>query len=231
MILGPVRRRETFSGDLGAFLPRLELFRGAKPSTVRAFASRLRVQRFEAHEILPAQSEVEKCWWLVLEGLIERRVISAAGRITAVDIAAQGDIFGSLFSGCLASIQVESVALAPSVVGSMPCQDCRQILEHAPFFSQNLIRLLARRLREARELRAMAGEPARSRILWSLLMLYSKLGAELTLSRSEMAEVAAVTRETAIRALSPIEKSGFIRTRRGKIHIVQPQALAEELRR
>lgn len=218
-----------FEGDLKAFLPRLELFHGIAPSVLAEFALKLRVSRFAAQEFLPPQPELETSCWIVLEGAIERRVISSAGHVTAVDVAAQGDIFGCLFNDSSVPLHIESVALAPSITGSIACQDGRTILTHAPSFNQNLILLLARRLYEARELRAMAGEPARTRILWSLLLLHSKLGAELPLTRANMAEVAGVTRETAVRALSPLEKNGYIRSFRGKIDILDPRGLAEML--
>ncbi len=222
-------RDEAFHGNLKTFLPQLELFRDITPSVLQEFASKLRVHRFAANEHLPAQAELEQSCWIVLEGVIERRVISSAGNMTAVDVAAQGDIFGCLFGACSVPMHVESVALAPSIAASISCEDCRAILPHAPLFNQNLIRLLSRRLREARELRAMTAEPARIRVLWTLLLLYLKLGAEIPLTRTNMAEVAGAARETVIRTLSPLEKKGDIRTVRGKIHVLNPHGLAEFL--
>jgi hypothetical protein len=45
-----------------------------------------------------------------------------------------------------------------------------------------------------------------------------------------LAEIAGIAWETAIRELSPLEKKGWLLTRRGKVRILRPDAIVAQLK-
>jgi CRP-like cAMP-binding protein len=70
-------------------------------------------------------------------------------------------------------------------------------------------------------------DPAELRIAILLLALGEKFHDGIPLTRQEMAEIAGVTVETAIRILSQMKKKGIIRSSRKMTHLVAPQKLRE----
>ena len=99
-------------------------------------------------------------------------------------------------------------------------------LGRRPEVSLRIVGVLGGRLRDAHDrLRDMAGERVDQRIARMLLMLSSKLGNTLPFTRQEIADMAGVTTETAIRVMSRLKDGGIIRSVRGKTVIVDETKL------
>ena len=82
------------------------------------------------------------------------------------------------------------------------------------------------RLRDAQgRLRDIAGERVEQRLARTLIMLSSKLGSTLPFTRQEIADMAGITTETAIRFMSRLKDGGIIRSVRGKTIIVDEAKL------
>lgn len=70
-------------------------------------------------------------------------------------------------------------------------------------------------------------ESAETRILNVMAMLCSKIGDNLPLTNSDVAEMTGVSRETAARVVSRLQDSGLITKSRGKIRVLDSAQLAE----
>jgi hypothetical protein len=73
---------------------------------------------------------------------------------------------------------------------------------------------------------AMASE---KRLAWTILWLHGKVGRRIPMTRRMIAETAGVARETSIRMLSPLEKKGWLKTRRGVVELLKPERFRELL--
>ena len=59
----------------------------------------------------------------------------------------------------------------------------------------------------------------------ALLALRKKFGDSIPLTRQEIAELAGTTVETVIRTVSRFQREGWVRSGRGKLQLLDPDAL------
>jgi len=71
----------------------------------------------------------------------------------------------------------------------------------------------------------LAVERVEQRLANALLMLFARVGPSLHFTRQELADMTGTTVETAIRVISRLQKSGVVRTTRGRITIVDLEKL------
>jgi CRP-like cAMP-binding protein len=206
-----------------AFLRGLSLLREAAPAAVAEASRRCSAVALKRGEDFAPDGE--KRVWFVEKGLL-RLSLAADGRETLVDVARPGDVFGCLDSAAGPERPLFARTLAAARLIAMPRAAYRRLLDESPAFARALLSRLAERLDESQELRALVSAPARVRLLRILLWLCDKLGPEIPLTRASLAEAAGVTPETAIRLLSPLEKSGVLRTRRGVVSVRDARRLA-----
>ena len=105
-------------------------------------------------------------------------------------------------------------------------EDFLRFLAGRPQVALRIISILSGRLRDAQgRLRDLAGERVEQRLARTLLMLSSKLGTTLPFTRQEIADMAGMTTETAIRVMSHLRGREIIRSARGKIIILDETKL------
>ena len=76
----------------------------------------------------------------------------------------------------------------------------------------------------------VAADTANNRLVRTLKSLYEETGHTLHLTHQEVAQMAWTTLETTTRILSKLKKDNIISTKRGKIIILRPDKLSEEVR-
>ena len=86
---------------------------------------------------------------------------------------------------------------------------------------------VSERLRHAHSLRALDAESAEKRVAATLLWLHQKTGGVLTISRKEIAEIAGVAPETAIRTVLAFKKEGWLDATARAIVLKRPQSLQD----
>ena len=72
----------------------------------------------------------------------------------------------------------------------------------------------------------MVHDPVERRVAQALLALRKKFGDSIPPTRQEIAELAGTTVETAIRTISRFQQEGWVRSNRGKVHLLQPDSLS-----
>jgi CRP-like cAMP-binding protein len=107
--------------------------------------------------------------------------------------------------------------------------DCLTLVNRYPVFGLAVINDLGTRLRSsAEQIRSLAVERVEQRIARVLLKLAESAGTdvpegrviEMPLTRQDVADMTGTTVETAIRVMSRFRRAGLIRTRRGKVVLV-----------
>ena len=96
---------------------------------------------------------------------------------------------------------------------------------------ERMLAIQQRRAEEALRMRVLLTEGAANRVLAIVSWLHGKIGDDMLLTRQMVADSAGVATETAIRTLAPLEKKGWIQTRRGRLRILRPQEIARLLER
>src|SRR5512136_2951301 len=114
--------------------------------------------------------------------------------------------------------------------------DCLTLVNRYPVFALAVISDLGSRLRSsAEQIRSLAVERVEQRIARVLLKLAETAGTdspdgrviEMPLTRQDVADMTGTTVETAIRVMSKLRRAGLIRTRRGKVVLVDQEKLLE----
>lgn len=170
----------------------------------------------------------------VFSGALKVTKAGPAGREQTVRLARPGDLLGyrALFAD--EPYTGSAVALEDSILCFMPAEAVRLLLTECPAFALAVIRKLWRDLKIAEEwVRDMALMSARQRLAETLLMLQvtygvrSEEGVRLTLplSRRELAQMAGLATETAIRLLGQLRARGLLLIRGREVTIRDPQAL------
>lgn len=177
--------------------------------------------------------------YCVYSGRIKLYKTGVDGRLQIVRIAGPGDLLGyrAMFSDEPYTATAEAVEDA-----TICCIDKNAffpVLAKHPDLAMNIIKKLARELRQAEDLAtSIAQKSVRERMAELLLILKETYGKksqngvliDLKLSREELAEMIGVTQETAIRLLSEFKKDGMIEIKKRDITILQPQSLLDTAR-
>jgi len=176
--------------------------------------------------------------WLgvVLEGRGKMIKHSQAGKDVVLDLIAPGEMLGEVAAFNGEPYPATAQAMEPTVVASIHQDDYLRLLKQYPALTLRVIEEQGRRLREAQDMiKSMAVERVERRIARILLKLAATTGSpnengiiiELPLTRQDIAEMAGTTVETAIRTMSRFRKKGLVRTKRGRVTILEPHKLVE----
>ena len=157
------------------------------------------------------------------------------GRTIALARFGPGDIFGELamFDDERRSATVEALdeLHALAILG----QDMRRLLRQHPDMAVKLVISLGRRLRAANErLSRQSFQTVQSRVASVLIGLVQQAQAEgasdrdvlVTVTQSEVAQLAGSSRESASRFLAVLERAGIVSQGRGRLTVHDAEALS-----
>ena len=176
--------------------------------------------------------------WLgiVLEGRVKMIKHSEAGKDVVLNLIAPGEMLGEVAAFDGEPYPATAQAMEPTVVASIHQDDYLRLLKQYPALALRVIEEQGRRLREAQDMiKSMAVERVERRIARILLKLAATTGSsnengitiELPLTRQDIADMAGTTVETAIRTMSRFRKKGLVRTKRGRVTILEPHQLVK----
>ena len=172
----------------------------------------------------------ERAAELVLEPSREERVVGPA--VSAMlAIRGPGDSFGEfalLASGTRRAVSVAALERGETL--SVGREAFRGLVRSHPSFMDVLVALLAERLRYSDE-RILAAHflDADARVRWALLRLvpvYGDTGGVVPLTQENLAELAGTARGTVNRVLREEQDHGVVTLERGRIRVLDPEALA-----
>ena len=192
----------------------------------------LSVERsFQPNEFIFWEGDEADYFYVIAQGRIKVVKHASSGKEFIIAFFESGEMFGevAVFEG--KPYPASAQAIAASKVLSINRQNFLDFLATRPKVALRIINILGGRLRDAQgRLKDLAGERVEQRLARILLMLASRMGNTLPFTRQELADMAGMTTETAIRLTGGLSERGIIRTSRGQIVIIgeaKLRALAE----
>ena len=163
--------------------------------------------------------------YYVKKGLVGLINLSPNGNESLLRIFGQKFFFGyrSLFPK--ENYHATTIALTDVKLIYFPFKDVEDILQQFPEVMLHLAKVLSRDLRIAEErFNDITGKRVISRIIESLIFLKHRY-PDYQWTRREIGEFCGAKTETVTRALSQLEKEGFIQKEGREIHVVNPLEL------
>ncbi len=192
----------------------------------------LAVERsFQPDEFIFWEDDEPDYFYVIAKGRIKVVKHSSSGKEFIIAFFGPGEMFGevAVFEG--KPYPASAQAISASKVLGIKRQNFLDFLATHPQVALRIINILGGRLRDAQgRLKDLAGERVEQRLARILLMLASRMGNTLPFTRQELADMAGMTTETAIRLTSQLRERGIIRSFRGQLIIldeVKLRALAE----
>lgn len=192
---------------------------------------------FEKGDTIFRRGDRAEQFFFIREGRIEISIVLASGQKAVLNQMGAGEVLGEIAvldggartaDATVASDEAELVA-----IGQRHLLD---VLAHSPTASLALIRELCRRVRNASDMFEVKSEKsARVRLARTILRVSMKWGERrdgATLiagfSQGELGELAGLARENVNRQLGNWEAEGLIRREGETLHLLQPEAIADE---
>lgn len=185
--------------DLG----KLELFRGLSAAELMQVNDLMGRTKFPAGAMILTAEQPGEVAYIILEGTLKVSIIQGNGRELTLALLGPGEIVGELALADRASRSADVTALEPVVLVWLDRGTFERLRRDIPGITENLLRLLARRLRLANaQLQAMATLDVHGRVARQLLTLADVLGEEiadgvripLRITQSDLAALVGATR-------------------------------------
>jgi CRP/FNR family cyclic AMP-dependent transcriptional regulator len=212
------------SVPLFADLEEEELERFSRVAVPRSFPAGTRV----FHE-----GDRSDACYIVREGSFRVTREHSDGRAITLATLGPGEVFGELamLDGDLRSASAE--ALSDGELLALPAVDVKGLLARHPEISVKLVVGLVRRLRAANErISRQSFQTVPSRVAGVLSQLVSEVSrsgedGEVTIrmNQADLAQLAGTSRESVSRFLADLERSGVVRSGRGRVTVLDPAKL------
>jgi CRP/FNR family transcriptional regulator len=210
------------SVSLFADLEEDELERFSRVAVPRSFPAGTRV----FHE-----GDRSDACYIVRDGSFRVTREHSDGRAITLATLGPGEVFGELamLDGDLRSASAE--ALTDGELLALPAVDVKALLARHPEISVKLVAALVRRLRAANErISRQSFQTVPSRVAGVLSQLAAEAphdGVEVTIrmNQADLAQLAGTSRESVSRFLADLERSGVVRSGRGRVTVLDPEKL------
>ena len=221
-----------------AFLRKVPLFAELEDEELTEIGAHFHERSYPKNSVIFLEDETGDYMYVVRQGRVKVVRQLPSGKETILAFHDSGEFFGemSLLDGGTTPASV--IAVAPTTILSLSRRDFRNHLTN-PKVNEALLRMLCQRCREAWaqvELLTLHHAEARIRSLVHQLCESKgspegdegggvRIGNRLT--HRELADMAGITRESASRAVSRLQKLGLLRVEDGLLHIPDPPALLD----
>lgn len=213
--------------DLASILRRSAVFARVPARDLERLALSARLRRLKRGEFVCRSGDPAGSLFVVVSGRVSISRSGWEGGRRSTEFMAAGDVFGL---PALASLTYPNdiQARAPSLVAALPKPEVLALVHRVPVLARTILEALAARLTFLETMLVLAGQPAGRRLASTLVYLREKFGRDVPLSRAEVAEMAGIAPETAMRLLRRFEDAGWVRRRPGGVAVVDEAALRRE---
>ncbi|MCU0510896.1 MAG: Crp/Fnr family transcriptional regulator [Anaerolineae bacterium] len=191
---------------------------------------------YQRDDYIFLEGEAPEALYVVKTGKVKVLRHSTDGKDVVLRMTGPGQLLGSVavFDG--GGYPGTAQAIEDCTLLVIGRNDCLTLVSRYPVFALTVINDMGLRLRSsAEQIRSLAVERVEQRIARTLLKLGQTAGAdspegrviELPLTRQDVADMTGTTVETAIRVMSKFRREELIFTRRGKVVLVDLDALQE----
>jgi CRP/FNR family transcriptional regulator len=193
-------------------------------------------RQYQRDDYIFLEGEAPEALYVVKTGKVKVLRHSTDGKDVVLRMTGPGQLLGSVavFDG--GGYPGTAQAIEDCTLLVIGRNDCLTLVSRYPVFALTVINDMGLRLRSsAEQIRSLAVERVEQRIARTLLKLGQTAGAdspegrviELPLTRQDVADMTGTTVETAIRVMSKFRREELIFTRRGKVVLVDLDALQE----
>jgi CRP-like cAMP-binding protein len=209
---------------LAAVLKRTTLFKGLSPRDLDLLARVAGQRKYERGRFICHAGDPARELFVVLEGRVSVSRSGWSGSRRSVEFMVPGDVFGLPALAALVYPN-EIQARTATVVAAVPKRDVSALMLLTPSLAQAVFSHMAERLHFVETMLLLSGAPVERKLSAALVYLHAKFGADVPLSRAELAEMAGVAPETAMRELRRFETKGWVRRRAGGVKVRDAVAL------
>lgn len=221
-------------------LNRCFLFRHLQDADLRKIAKEIKLIGYKKGSKILAQNEPGHSLYIIVSGVAKVTMHDQHGRTNTLAYLNSCDAFGeiSVFAGTNSTADVTAFSDLTLIVLSKP--KVKKLLKSSPNLSYNIIRTLCEHIRDNDQLiDDLAFKNLEGRIAAKLLNLAGKFGEKtgsktvitLSLTHSDIGELAGTSRETATKILGAFKKEGCIEMKDKQIVITNSTKLTEWTKR
>lgn len=215
-------------------LRRLPLFAKLSEPELDELGARMRQKQFERGDTVFRKDDPGAHLYVVLEGAVKIALPGEFGQEALVAIARPGEYFGELALLDRGPRSASVVALEDTRAALLGADDFMQFLESHPAAVRSVLEALARTVRRLSDrVEDLIFLDVPSRVAKYLLDLANQNGGparDLNLTQDELAAFTGASRVSVNRVLGDLERRRLISIRRRRIAILDPEALAREIR-
>ena len=225
-----MKTRSAPVSEILKFLGSVPAFSVLSDESLYLLARASRFEHFTKGEILFFQSDPSDSAYLVSSGTISIVLNSLDGREMVINEMQKGDLFGELGILTKKARSTSAIARSNSELFVIPRQTFLQVVDKEPQFARLILELTAQRLQmSGKREGALAFMDAQARLARLLLELEEQEQQKgyVTISQDELAQRTGLIRQTVAKALGKWRRAGWLITGRGRILILNRQALEE----
>ncbi|MBW2272087.1 MAG: Crp/Fnr family transcriptional regulator [Deltaproteobacteria bacterium] len=203
-----------------------EFFRCFTPELFERIRPQLVEKRFARGRALFFEGQDADYLWSIRSGEVRQYKSSPDGHITTLEVLGPGQIFGALSALDSGSYPASAEGVSDGVAWCLKRSTFLRLLSEEPPLTTELLRIITRRLDDARErMRSFAHDSAPCRLAQALLR--ATRDGEARVTRRDLAEAAGTTVETAIRVLRGFERKNIVKGKVGRVFLLDEPALRE----
>jgi len=233
-------------------LARAGLFQGVDPAAAEALATELTYSDASRGQVIFAEGEPGDSLYIVVRGKVKIGRRAADGRENMVAVMGPSDLFGELSLFDPGPRTATATALTPARLAALDHSALRPWIADRPEIAEQLLRVLARRLRRTNDALAdMIFTDVPGRVAKALLRLSQRFGipesagaptasgspGEATavrvthdLTQEELAQLVGASRETVNKALADFAARGWLRVEGKSVVILDRDRLVRRAR-
>ncbi|AOS61098.1 CRP-like cAMP-binding protein [Actinoalloteichus hoggarensis] len=220
-------------------LARAGIFQGVEPGAVEALTQTLEPVEFSRSHVIFTEGEPGDRLYIIQSGKVKVGRKSPDGRENLLAIMGPSDMFGelSIFDPGPRTSTATTVTEVRAL--SMDRPALREWISKRPEIAEQLLRVLARRLRRTNNMLAdLIFTDVPGRVAKALLQLAQRFGSQEAgllrvthdLTQEEIAQFVGASRETVNKALADFAHRGWLRLEGKSVLILDPERLARRAR-
>src|SRR5262252_557094 len=215
-------------------LRQIPYFRSVPAADVQALAIDLRERRYRAGDVIFRKGDSPEGLGVVLRGRVRTVTTSPEGREQVLKVFGPGRTFADIAVFDDEPQPADAIAVSESTVVFVHSRELLELLKRHPEAAIGVIRLFASRLRAYKQmvedlsLRTVVARVARllvDRARGAQTLVEEAASSSPEYTQDEMAALVGSVREVVQRALKTLEHAGFIQMARGRIQIIDVEAL------
>ncbi|WP_291314336.1 CRP-like cAMP-activated global transcriptional regulator GlxR [Corynebacterium sp. UBA2622] len=220
-------------------LARAGIFQGVDPAAVSALIADMETATFPRGTTIFEEGEPGDRLYIIIEGKVKLARHAPDGRENLLSVMGPSDMFGELSIFDPGPRTSSAVCVTEVTAATMNSEMLKQWIDNHPEISQQLLRVLARRLRRTNaSLADLIFTDVPGRVAKTLLQLANRFGTQEggalrvnhDLTQEEIAQLVGASRETVNKALATFAHRGWIRLEGKSVLIVDTEHLARRAR-